>query len=68
MQERGETPWEDRLLTHLIDRRYASEKDTLLITNQSKESFIQSIGPSAASRIVEVGGIVTCDWPSYRKA
>lgn len=66
MQERGETPWEDRLLTHLIDRRYGAEKDTLLITNQTKEAFLQSIGESVASRISETGGIAVCNWQSFR--
>jgi DNA replication protein DnaC len=66
MQERGETPWEDRLLTHLIDRRYGMEKDTLLITNQSKEAFLESVGESIKSRIDETGGIALCNWPSYR--
>lgn len=67
MQERGETAWEDRLLTHLIDRRYGAEKDTLLITNQTKEAFLQSIGESVASRISETGGIAVCNWPSFRE-
>ena len=66
MQERGETPWEDRLLTHLIDRRYGAEKDTLLITNQTKEAFLESIGESVASRISETGGVAVCNWPSFR--
>jgi DNA replication protein DnaC len=66
MQERGETPWEDRLLTHLIDRRYQSEKDTLLISNQTKENFLLSIGESISSRIIETGGVTSCDWESYR--
>jgi DNA replication protein DnaC len=67
MQERGETAWEDRLLTHLIDRRYGAEKDTLLITNQDKESFLHSIGESVASRISETGGVALCNWESYRQ-
>jgi DNA replication protein DnaC len=67
MQERGETAWEDRLLTHLIDRRYGAEKDTLLITNQTKEAFLQSIGESVSSRISETGGIAVCNWPSFRE-
>lgn len=66
MQERGETAWEDRLLTHLIDRRYQSERDTLLISNQTKETFLQSVGESISSRILETGGVAVCDWPSYR--
>jgi len=66
-QERGETKWEDGLLTHLIDRRYRQERDTLLISNQTKEAFAESIGASIASRIIETGGIVLCNWPSFRK-
>lgn len=67
MQERGETAWEDRLITHLIDKRYGMEKDTLLITNQNTEEFQKSIGNSVASRISETGGFYLCDWPSYRQ-
>jgi len=66
-QERGETPWEDRLLTHLIDRRYGAEKDTLLISNQTKPAFLESMGESITSRIEETGGVAECNWPSYRK-
>lgn len=67
VQERGETPWEDRLLTHIIDKRYATERDTLLISNQTKDAFIESIGPSVASRITEAGGIAVFDWASFRE-
>lgn len=66
MQERGETPWEDRLLTHLVDKRYGAQRDTLLISNQTRENFLASIGESIASRIVETGGVTTCNWKSYR--
>jgi len=68
VQERGETPWEDRILGHLIDRRYGAQKDTLLISNQTKENFLSSIGESAASRIRETGGMIICDWESYRSS
>jgi DNA replication protein DnaC len=66
MQERGETSWEDRLITHVVDRRYGAEKDTLLISNQTREAFESSVGNSVSSRIVETGGILFCDWASYR--
>ena len=65
-QERAETAWEDQLLGHLIDRRYGAMRDTLLISNQTKDEFKESIGASVSSRIVETGGIAVCDWPSYR--
>lgn len=64
--ERGETEWEDRMLAFLIDERYAHRRDTLLIANQRREAFLESVGPRIASRLQETGGIVLCDWPSYR--
>ena len=67
VQERGETLWEDRLLTHLVDRRYQAQKDTILISNQTQEAFRESIGDSISSRIIETGGVVVCNWDSYRK-
>jgi len=66
VQERGQTEWEDRLLTHMINKRYAGLKDTILISNQTKHEFSESIGTSIASRMKETGGIIVCDWPSYR--
>jgi len=66
VQERGETGWEDRLLTNVLDRRYADLKDTIVLTNQVKEKFAEAIGDSNASRISEMGGIAEFNWPSYR--
>lgn len=67
VQERGETAWEDRLLTHLIDVRYRNESDTLLISNLKREPFLESLGPSITSRLVETGGIIECRWQSFRE-
>lgn len=67
MQERGETKWEDRLLTHLIDKRYgALNKDTILIANLQVRELIATLGPSIASRLSEAGGIIECKWGSFR--
>lgn len=66
MHERGDTSWEDRVLTHLIDRRYGNLKDTLLISNQTKDQLLAALGSSVASRLSETGGIVNCDWKSFR--
>lgn len=68
IQERAETAWEDRILTHLINRRYNDEKDTLLIGNITAEQFAQNIGSSILSRLNETGGIIVCDWESYRES
>lgn len=66
--ERGETAWEDRLLTYIVDRRYGDGKDTLLISNSQHAEFRAAIGESIYSRLVETGGVVVCDWPSFRTA
>lgn len=67
LEERGETPWEDRMLSHLIDRRYDDMKETILISNQKPEAFDVSIGPSIVSRLNETGGKIIFDWESFRK-
>lgn len=65
---RGETDFENRMLTHLIDTRYDAKKDTLLISNQRPEEFAKSIGPSISDRLRECGGIIECTWASFRGA
>ncbi|HEU5125010.1 MAG TPA: ATP-binding protein [Verrucomicrobiae bacterium] len=65
--QRSESEWENRLLFELLNRRYNAIKDTLLISNQTVESFCQSLGPSLVSRMQETGGLIECKWPSYRK-
>ena len=66
IEERGETAFEDRVLSHLIDMRYDALKDTILITNQTKEAFSESAGNSIVSRIMETGGFIECAWSSFR--
>ena len=63
---RGETDWEDRLLFELLDKRYGDLKDTLLLSNQERQAFLEAIGPSLASRMSEGGGIINCEWGSFR--
>ena len=58
--------WENRIFFELIDRRYRQMRDTLLIANQSKEQFLKTIGESLASRMQETGGVIECNWESYR--
>jgi len=66
MEVRGETKFENQILDHMIDKRYSNLKDTLLISNQTKDEFIKSAGPSIISRLKETGGIVECNWESFR--
>jgi len=67
IQERGETAFEDRLLTHVIDARYAAMKPTILIANLTKSELSQALGDSIVSRATENGISIEFNWPSYRK-
>ncbi len=64
---RGGTQFEDNLLIHTIDQRYAAMKDTILISNQTPEAFRASMGESVIDRLRETGGIIECTWPSFRE-
>jgi DNA replication protein DnaC len=60
------TAYERETLTNLIDYRYGEKKSTVIISNTDVESAPGEVGRSAWSRAEETGGIVVCDWPSYR--
>lgn len=66
VQVRGSTEWEANMLTNLIDWRYAANASTLLISNLTATAFIASVGDSIASRLMETGGIISCEWQSFR--
>ena len=65
--QRSENEWEDRLLYELINRRYNAISDTLIISNQDVSQLEASLGPSLISRMRETGGIINCNWDSFRK-
>ena len=67
IQERGETAFEDRLLTHVIDARYAAMKPTVLIANLTKDKLAESLGASIVDRARENGKSIEFNWPSYRQ-
>lgn len=64
--ERGASDWESRTLINIIDHRYDSMLATVLIANMKLEQATEQINPSILSRAEETGGLVVCDWPSYR--
>jgi len=55
------------MLTALIDYRYSQMRDTVIISNLKREAFTASMGASVVSRMIEAGGIIECNWPSFRK-
>lgn len=64
--KRSDTEWENNMLFELLNRRYNAMTDTILICNKAKAEFETYIGPSIASRMNETGGIILCDWPTFR--
>lgn len=66
--KRKGTDWEDSLLYELIDKRYGSCKDTMLISNESEEQFAKSMGASIMNRLGECGGIILANWANRRAA
>ena len=65
--ERGASEWEARTLINILDHRYDAMLATVLIANLSLTEVQQNINPSILDRANETGGLVVCDWPSYRK-
>ncbi|MBU6149812.1 MAG: ATP-binding protein [Chloroflexi bacterium] len=66
IQERGETDFEDRMLTQIIDRRYANMRPTLIIGNLKPDQLASSLGRSIVDRIRETGKVIVVDGQSYR--
>ncbi|HYE20116.1 MAG TPA: ATP-binding protein [Tepidisphaeraceae bacterium] len=66
VHERGDTPWEDRTLTRIVNKRYEAELATVLVSNQTPEQFADRVGASIADRIHDGGGVIVCDWASLR--
>lgn len=64
----SEPKFKDPILTDIIDRRYAELRDTILISNETPEQFQKNINPSVLSRMNESGGILPCEWRSFREA
>lgn len=66
-QERGESAFEDRVLTHILDKRYDDLKHTIVISNLKKDELAKSLGSSVVSRIHEIGEAIECNWKSFRE-
>lgn len=63
---RGDTPFENRMLDHIIDKRYDAKHPTMIISNDTPMGITESLGPSIMDRIRETGGIIEMSWSSFR--
>lgn len=57
-----------KYLQRIVCRRYDDLTDTLLLSNETKADFQAIVGDRITSRMIEAGGIIEADWPSFRKA
>jgi DNA replication protein DnaC len=66
-QERGETDWENRIISNLLDRRHATHRPTILIANLTVEEMKAALSPSVKDRMRECGKAYVFEWGSYRR-
>jgi len=67
-QVRAETEFEFRTLVTIIDKRYDEMKPTILISNDSPQALLDSIGDDGRSRMKEGGGIIQFTSSDFRGA
>jgi DNA replication protein DnaC len=63
---RSDSDFENRILDHIVDKRYDNMKSTLILSNDTVQNFEKQVGPSICDRIRETGGIVEMAWQSFR--
>lgn len=55
-------------LDYIVDGRYYRMRDTILVSNQRRIEFEQTLGRSIVTRIEEEGGFFECEWAkSFRQ-
>ncbi len=65
--EKGVSDWESRTLINILDHRYDAMLATVLISNLSETDATKTLDPGIIDRANETGGLVLCEWESYRK-
>lgn len=65
--QRSESAWENRIFFEILNSRYGDMSDTIMTCNLGLEELSQSLGPSILDRMREGGGIIDCQWQSFRK-
>lgn len=53
-------------ITALINHRYNNKLTTMIIANAQSHEISKHLSPLIIDRMNETGGVIECDWPSYR--
>jgi len=64
--QRTESDWENRTFFELLNARYNDMTDTILTCNLNGTDLTANLGPSLVDRMKEGGGMIECNWPSFR--
>lgn len=67
IHERKGSDWENQTLTDIVDARYARNLSTILITNETPEEAVDTLGASIVDRARETGAVIPFRWGSFRK-
>jgi DNA replication protein DnaC len=67
IHRRRGSDWENALIFEIIDTMYNARKPVIVIANQTPAEFEASMDGSIISRMNETGGIIHCDWESFRE-
>lgn len=62
----GDSAWAEGKLFHLVNTRYNDLKHSVLICAAPPDSLLPIVGSSVYDRIHEGGGVIHCNWPSFR--
>jgi DNA replication protein DnaC len=62
-----DTDASQRLLRDLLDDRYEAGHDTLLVSNDSRAGFEEFLGTATLTRVNHTGGLIPCQWESFRE-
>jgi DNA replication protein DnaC len=63
---RSDSDFENRMMDHIIDKRYDNMHPTIIISNQTKNNLMNDLGPSVCDRIRESGAVYEFTWKSFR--
>jgi DNA replication protein DnaC len=66
IQDRSGSLWETNRVNNLIDRRYSEKRQTLIVGTLKEGELRDHLGAAVCSRMSQHGGVVVCNWPSFR--
>ncbi len=68
-QDTAESVFSTVTLKRMLNGRYEKCRRTILIANvKDAGEFAELVGPRISDRCREAGGVIVCDWPSFRGA